>query len=101
MYDVIFPINRILPSTRSSILSAFNQTLPPSKVIVVIDSANCDQYDYIHSFLSGLGVTSIYRTHSVGAAEARNFAVSHSIFVNLGKFRKSGTSFQLLDLETM
>ena len=71
-YDIIFPINRIVYSTRFSINSALSQTVSYKNFIVTIDTRDNLLFLQIQSKLKDISRIKILRTYGNGPAFARN-----------------------------
>ena len=77
-YDIIFPVNRIVYSTRFSINSALSQTVIYKNFIVTIDTKDDLLFLEIKDKLKNIARVKIIRTYGNGPAFARNTAISLS-----------------------
>ncbi len=75
-YDVIYPISRIVFSTKLSINSVINQTHQYKNFIVIVDTKDEKLYLEIISLFQNVERLKIGRCFGEGAAAARNKAIS-------------------------
>lgn len=78
VYDIIFPIGRLVPSTRYSIASALDQSLLYTSFIAIIDTP-CDQISSdICDALSSVPRCICIRTYGLGPGAARQVGINNA-----------------------